>query len=125
MIDDEISVCEIARDLLAELGYVVTVAHDGKEGVDLFRSRQASIDLVLLDLDMPLMGGKETFEHLRGIKPKLRIIILTGYGENVIEQTAFGSEVNSFIQKPFQPEDLAVRIREVLDTREPETELAG
>jgi PAS domain S-box-containing protein len=116
IIDDEMSVCEIARDLLTELGYNVVYAYDGKAGVDLYRDRRGSIDLVLLDLNMPLMGGKETFEQLRSINPKLRIIILTGYGESAI-QNGFPGEADSFIQKPFQLEDLAVKIRQVLDSR--------
>ena len=82
----------------------------------LYRNRQGSIDLVLLDLNMPLMGGKETFEQLRSINPKLRIIILTGYGESAI-QNGFPGAADSFIQKPFQLEDLAVKIRHVLDAR--------
>ena len=122
IIDDEISVCEIAGDLLSELGYVVTRANDGKAGVDMYAGRQGIIDLVLLDLDMPLMGGKETFERLRSINPNLRIIILTGYGESVLEQAGLSSEVDSYLQKPFQLEDLAVKIREVLDSRRPATE---
>jgi PAS domain S-box-containing protein len=125
IIDDEISVCEIAGDLLSELGYVVARANDGQAGVDLYRSRQGTIDLVLLDLDMPLMGGKETFEHLRSINPGLRIIILTGYGEDVLEEAGFTSEVDSYLQKPFQLEDLALKIREVLDSRRPATEFAN
>ena len=124
IIDDEMSVCEIARDLLTELGYHVLHAHDGKAGVNLYRDRQGSIDLVLLDLNMPLMGGKETFEQLRSINPKLRIIILTGYGENSI-QNGFRSEADSFVQKPFQLEDLAVKIRQVLDSRKAAAKLVG
>ncbi len=124
IIDDEMSVCEIARDLLADLGYNVMYAYDGKAGVELYRDRQGSIDLVLLDLNMPLMGGKETFELLRSINPKLRIIILTGYGESAI-QNGFPGEADSFIQKPFQLEDLAVKIRQVLDSRKPAAKLAG
>jgi len=125
VIDDEISVCEIARDILTELGYVVTYAHDGKAGVEKYQTRQGSIDLVLLDLNMPLMGGKGTFEQLKSINPRLRIIILTGYGEKMLEQTGFSREADSFIQKPFQVEDLAVKVRQVLDSRTPATELVN
>jgi DNA-binding response OmpR family regulator len=118
------SVCEIARDLLADLGYKVLHAHDGKAGVELYRDRQGSVDLVLLDLNMPLMGGKETFEQLRSINPKLRIIILTGYGESSI-QNGFPGEADSFIQKPFHLEDLALKIRQVLDSKKPAAKLVG
>jgi CheY-like chemotaxis protein len=124
IVDDEISVCEITRDLLADLGYVVLYAYDGKAGVELYRDRRGSIDLVLLDLNMPLMGGRETFEQLRSINPKLRIIILTGYGESAI-QNGFPGEADSFIQKPFQLEDLALKIRQVLDSKKPAAKLVS
>jgi CheY-like chemotaxis protein len=116
IIDDEVSVCEIARDLLMDLGYIVTYAYDGKAGVEMYKNRQGSIDLVLLDLNMPLMGGKETFEQLRSINPNLHIIILSGYGEQVMHQGKF-PDADSFLQKPFQLEDLAMKIRQVLDSR--------
>jgi DNA-binding NtrC family response regulator len=122
VIDDEISVCEIARDMLSDLGYTVITVHDGKSGVETYRIRQASIDLVLLDMNMPLLGGKAAFEQLRGINPGVRIIILTGYGRGVIEPPTFPGEVNEFLQKPFQLEDLATKIRQVLDKRAPATQ---
>jgi PAS domain S-box-containing protein len=117
IIDDEITVCEIARDMLTGLGYTVYVEHDGKSGVELYRIRQATIDLILLDINMPVMGGKQTFEILRGINPRARIIIVTGYGREGVETSTFSSQVNGFMQKPFQLEMLALKAREVLDER--------
>ncbi len=117
VIDDELSVCEIARDMLAGLGYTVYVEHDGKSGVDLYRIRQATIDLIILDINMPVMGGKQTFEVLRSINPRCRIIIMTGYGREGVETSNFSAEVNAFMQKPFQLEVLALKVREILDDR--------
>jgi PAS domain S-box-containing protein len=116
LIEDELSVCEIAQDMLTGLGYTVAAAHDGRQGVDTYRSRQGSIDLVLLDINMPVMGGKEAFEQLRGINPGVRIVIVTGYGHEAVDIGAFPSEVNGFVQKPFQLETLAVTVRTVLDS---------
>jgi len=124
VIDDEVSVAEIARDMLNDLGYSVTTVYDGKTGVETYRTRQASFDLVLLDMNMPLMGGREAFERLRDINPNLRIIILTGYGKGVLERPTFTSEINEFLQKPFQLEDLATKVRHVLDLQSVESELA-
>ncbi len=117
VIDDEVSVCEIARDMLTGLGYNVYVVHDGKAGVEFYRTRQGTIDLILLDINMPVMGGKEAFPVLRGINPAARIIIVTGYGKNVADPSQFPGEVNGFMQKPFQLETLALKVREVLDAR--------
>ena len=63
VVEDEMSVAEIARDMLTGLGYTVFVVPDGREGVELYRTRQATIDLILLDINMPVMGGKEAFER--------------------------------------------------------------
>ena len=125
VVDDELSVCEIARDMLADLGYSVFAVHDGKAGVDYYKARQGSIDLVLLDMNMPLMGGGQAFEQFRAINPNLRIIILTGYGRGVIETAELSAAVNAFVQKPFQIEDLALKVRQVLDTRTAQAELTS
>jgi CheY-like chemotaxis protein len=118
IIDDELSVCEIARDMLAGLGYTVSIAHDGKSGVEYYRSRQASIDLILLDINMPVMGGRDTFELLRELNPNVRIIVITGYGKDTVETSRFSSAVNGFVQKPFQLELLASRVRQALDEKQ-------
>jgi PAS domain S-box-containing protein len=115
VIEDEISVSEIARDMLSGLGYTVYTVHDGKSAVDFYRARQASIDLVLLDINMPVMSGTEAFEQLRAINPSVRIVIVTGYGTADIEQSSFSSPPNGFLQKPFQLETLATTVRGFLD----------
>jgi two-component system, cell cycle sensor histidine kinase and response regulator CckA len=117
IIDDEVSVCEIARDMLTGLGYTVYTEHDGKAGVEMYTTHQATIDLILLDINMPVLGGKETFELLRSINSSCRIIIVTGYGRGIIETSMFPGDVNGFMQKPFQIETLAAKVREVLDRK--------
>ncbi|HCV42496.1 MAG TPA: hypothetical protein DGH68_03360 [Bacteroidetes bacterium] len=117
VIDDEMSVCEIARDMLADLGYTVMLEHDGKAGVEFYRGRQASVDLILLDVNMPLMGGKQAFEELRRLNPNVRVIFLTGYGKESAEIATLPEDANGFLQKPFQVEDLAARVRSALDLR--------
>ena len=117
VIDDEMSVCEIARDMLTDLGYSVVLQHDGRAGVDFYRSRQAMIDLVLLDVNMPLMGGKQAFEELRLMNRNLRVVFLTGYGKESVELASLPPDANGVLQKPFQVEDLAAKVRSVLDAK--------
>ena len=62
-----------------------------------------------------IIAGLEAFELLRGINPHLRIVIVSGYGKGVIETPRFSSEVNGFVQKPFQLDTLALKVRKVLD----------
>lgn len=115
IIDDEVSVCEIARDMLTGLGYTVMYVHDGKSGVEFYRTRRASIDLVLMNMNMPLMGGRETFRRLKSINPDLPILIVTGHGRAVVDEGSWASEISGYLQKPFQLEDLATKVRAVLD----------
>ncbi|MDH3251445.1 MAG: PAS domain S-box protein, partial [Ignavibacteria bacterium] len=123
VIDDEMSVCEITRDMLSELGYAVSVVHDGKAGVEYYRTRVAAIDLVLLDVNMPVMGGPETFNQLKTLNSRLPIIILTGYGKGVIETSAFDGDRTSFMRKPFPIEELATKVRQTLDSSKEQTQL--
>jgi PAS domain S-box-containing protein len=122
IIDDEKNVCEIARDMLTGLGYTVYIEHDGRSGVGFYRTRLANVDLVLLDMNMPVMGGRDTFDALRSINPHVKIVIITGYGREGLDPSNFATPVNAFIQKPFQIELLATTIRSVLDTRSVITE---
>jgi two-component system, cell cycle sensor histidine kinase and response regulator CckA len=115
VIDDEPPVCEIAQDLLTSLGYTVYVAHNGREGVEFYRSHRATVDLILLDINMPVMSGTEAFEYLRTINPHAKVIIVTGYGKGAADTPRFTTEVNGFVQKPFQIETLAIKVRKVLD----------
>ncbi len=115
LIDDEVSVCEIAKDMLSGLGYTVMYVHDGKAGVEFYRTRRASIDLVLMNMNMPLMGGRETFRQLRSINPEVPILIVTGHGKAVVDEVSWASEISGYLQKPFQLEDLAAKVRAVLD----------
>lgn len=117
IIDDEVSVCEIAKDMLTNLGYSVSYVHDGRAGVEFYRTRRASIDLVLMNMNMPLMGGRETFRQLKNISPDLPILIVTGHGRAVVDESAWSSEISGYLQKPFQLEDLALKVRHVLDGR--------
>jgi PAS domain S-box-containing protein len=115
IVDDEVSVCEIAKDMLSTLGYSVIYVHDGKAGVEMYRTRCASIDLVLMNMNMPLMGGRETFRQLKNINPDLPILIVTGHGRAVLDESSWPSEIGGYLQKPFQLEDLAMKVRHVLD----------
>jgi len=87
IIDDEVSVCEIAKDMLSNLGYGVSFVHDGKAGVEMYRTRRASIDLIMMNMNMPLMGGRETFRQLKNINPDLPVLIVTGHGRAVLDES--------------------------------------
>jgi two-component system, cell cycle sensor histidine kinase and response regulator CckA len=95
IVDDEEVVRELARVILVELGYSVTVCKDGKEAVDYYRMSWREIDLVLLDMVMPELGGRDTFAAMRRINPAVRVILSSGYSINSEAQG------NGFCRKAF------------------------
>jgi CheY-like chemotaxis protein len=110
-------VTEILSEMITSLGYTVDIARNGKAGIERYRSSQGSIDLILLDVNMPVMDGHEAFDEIRRINPHANIIIVTGYGRKSAETSSFSGPVQAIIQKPFQIETLALTLRQVLDQR--------
>ena len=113
--EDEPGVRQIAGDVLRSLGYRVLEAADGSEALRLAADESAAIDLLLTDVIMPLMSGRELADQLKRLRPGLRTLFMSGYTDDVI---AYRGELGSdaeFLQKPFSPDALAQRIRQVLD----------
>ncbi|MCX7981725.1 MAG: PAS domain S-box protein [Syntrophales bacterium] len=115
VVDDELPVLDVAADILSYLGYTVLKASGGEEAISIYRERKADIDLVILDMIMPRMNGKDVFIRLKEIDPSVRVCITTGYTQTgqALEMLDLG--VKAFIQKPYAISELAHRIREILD----------
>ncbi len=114
VIDDEANVREVASDILAEQGYIVIPAASGAEGVDLFRANRQEVGVVLLDLKMPGMNGKETFHELQKIQPDLKIIFTSGYSESEVATLTQESERIAFLSKPYNVKALTNQIGQML-----------
>jgi PAS domain S-box-containing protein len=114
LVDDEPILRTTGTAMLQGLGYEVLVAADGAEAVRVLRQHTDSIDLVILDMIMPVMGGRECFAVLRSIQPELRIILASGFSrdEDVRELKQRG--LAGFIQKPFRTSDLSHLLATVL-----------
>jgi CheY-like chemotaxis protein len=108
-------IVEVSRELLEVLGYRVHVAKNGKDAVEIYKEKQREIDVIILDMIMPGMGGGETFETLKSINPDVRVILSSGYSINGKAKEIMKRGCKSFIQKPFQMGDLSEKIRKVLD----------
>ncbi|MFQ5799215.1 MAG: response regulator, partial [Bacteroidota bacterium] len=115
LVDDEPPVCEIASDMLMGLGYKVIVAEDGEKALSLYRQQKSMIGLVILDIDMPQMDGHETLQRLHQSEPNVPVLISSGYGCGGLGIDAFNGKIEGFLQKPYQIEDIAKVVREVLD----------
>jgi len=113
--DDEPALRTMTKLVLENSGYSVLLAKDGREAVDMFQQRAGEIAMVLLDMTMPVMGGKEAFRLIREIRPSVPVIVLTGYTEDVAREDLGASAVAGFIQKPYSAEKLVAEIRASLE----------
>ena len=114
LVDDEDTVLEVARDMLAKLGYTVITASNGKEAVQYYQSNWQEIDLVVLDMLMPEMGGRDAFLALQKINPEVSAILSTGYDLNLAAQEILEQGVMGFIQKPYTLEQFSSVLADVL-----------
>jgi len=116
-VDDEEMIIEIGLEILEALGYNVLCARNGKEAIKIYTSNKDNIDVVLLDLVMPGMSGKETYRELKKINPDINVVVSTGcdIDEDTIQLIKESS--TQYIQKPFNIMALSKTLREVLDRK--------
>jgi len=113
--EDESSLRAMCKEILEKLGYEVLLAADGEEAFKIFKANKNKISLIVLDLVMPKVGGKETFEKIKRIKSDAKVIFVTGYSMEAIHDDFSASDGHILIQKPYRTNVLANKIREVLD----------
>ena len=116
VVDDEEIIRNVAMDILHDLGYDVLLASSGKEGVKIYADKKYVIDLVILDMIMPEMGGKETFKKLKEINPDVKILISSGYAQDSLPEQFVDDGEAGFIQKPYNINEIAEIIKKVLST---------
>ncbi len=115
LVDDEKMVAEVGSQMVERLGYNVFTANSGKDAISFFRDNHGKVDLVILDMIMPEMGGKEVFDALRQIHSRVKIILSSGYSLNGRANDIMNQGCKGFIQKPFSMQELADKIKEVLN----------
>lgn len=114
VVDDEPVVRTLSEKLLLRLGYAVTICKDGKEAVKKYQASWREIDLVLLDLIMPAMNGRDTFLAMRKINPEVAVLISSGYSLDEAAQGLLDQGVRDFIQKPFKASVLEEKINALI-----------
>lgn len=115
LVDDEKYILEIGRDMLEQYGYTTFVAESGEKAVEVYRAGNKEIDLIVLDLNMPGMGGHRCLEKLLEINPAAKVIIASGYSQNAEVKRTMNSGAVGFIGKPYRLVDMLKKVREVLD----------
>ncbi len=112
--DDDQACLDVGVRMLQKLGYTVLKARDGQEAIEVYKTNQNNIDLVILDMKMPHNGGL-TFKQLRKINADAKILITSGYTEDYRIRELISQGCNGFIQKPFSLMVLSERIRKALN----------
>jgi signal transduction histidine kinase/ActR/RegA family two-component response regulator len=116
MVEDNESILDAAKILLQDFGYEVSTATNAEKALEIYNAEKEKIDLVILDLNMPGMGGRECLDKMREIEPGLKTIITSGYSSAEIFEDIHQSGTSVFVEKPYQIEDLLKTIRDVLDS---------
>jgi len=114
-VDDEAMLAELGQELLASLGYTVTAILNSREALNLFRSDPQAFDLVITDMTMPGLTGKELAKELMGVRPDIPIILCTGFSEQINEKQAKEIGVRGYIMKPYTVNSLNATIRRALE----------
>ena len=111
VVEDDIAIMKLHQEVLVRYGYTVLVAGDGVEALEVFNNHADEIQIVVVDVIMPRMNGRETVEELRKLKPKLPIIMTSGYTDEIVNRASLDKLRVSFLQKPVRPLDLLATIR--------------
>ncbi len=115
LVDDEQVVLDVGKELLRELGYTVLEAGGGREAVEIYKENKDKIGLVLLDMVMPGMGGREAYDKMKEINPDVKVLLSSGYSKDGLATEILERGCNGFIQKPFNMKEISEKIREILD----------
>ncbi|MHB8521283.1 MAG: PAS domain-containing hybrid sensor histidine kinase/response regulator [Limisphaerales bacterium] len=120
VVEDELPVRELVREVLRRLGYVILEAESGAKALEVWRQHRHAIDLVLTDMVMPDgMTGRELAGRLQAEQPRLKVIFTSGYSADVLGKDFVLSEGTNFLQKPYPPQRLVQVVRACLDRSDP------
>jgi CheY-like chemotaxis protein len=121
VVEDQVSVRELCRHVLADAGYGVLEAGDGVAALEIFHARNGAIDLLLCDVVMPRMKGPQLAAQLDALGARVPILLMTGYADAQIRQSLRSGD--DLLLKPFHPQQLLQRVRSLLDAAATRTDL--
>ena len=120
VVDDEVMVKDLARDILKRYGYTVLTAAGGEEAVQLYQQHTGAIATVVLDVVMPGMDGREVFARMRQINPAAKIIVSSGYSSDRDADELLKQGAAGFVKKPYRMAELVKVVGEVIERHEGE-----
>jgi two-component system, cell cycle sensor histidine kinase and response regulator CckA len=117
-VDDENMILTVGKQMMEKMGYDVLVADSGEEAVRVYEAQYEQIDMVVLDLVMPDMGGGETYDALRAINSDVKVLLSSGYNLDWQAEEILARGCDGFLQKPFNMNELCNNLRMILDEQE-------
>ena len=117
LVDDEEVILKVGQELLEAMGYRVLIARDGKEAVEVYKKNRDDIDIVVLDMVMPNMGGGEAYDRMKQINPDIKVLLSSGYSIDGQATEILERGCDGFIQKPFSMKELSEKIKEILEKK--------
>jgi CheY-like chemotaxis protein len=115
LVDDEEVVLKVGQELLEAMGHQVLTAKDGKEAITVYKKNRDKIDIVVLDMVMPRMGGGKAYDLMKEINPDVKVLLSSGFSVDGEASEILKRGCDGFIQKPFTMKQLAAKIRGILD----------
>ena len=115
VVEDEAVVLDILREVLSGLGYSVLAATNGEEGLRILSTHPGKIHLLLTDVVMPMMAGPDLSDRAAAMRPEMRTLFISGYTEHTVIRHGVPGGGRGFLQKPFTPDAVARKVREILD----------
>jgi CheY-like chemotaxis protein len=113
LVDDEPMILDVGQRMLERLGYSVLTAASGKEALEVFGRHKDAVQLVILDMVMPRMGGRDTFYRLRELRADVKVLLSSGYSADSGAAELLGEGCAGFIQKPFSLQALSQKLFEI------------
>ena len=114
VVDDEFNIRSMLKEVLEMNGYNVFTAANGQEGIDIFRKNTSQIDLIILDMVMPVMDGKQAFLEIKKLKKSQKVIIISGYAKKDDLREILNKGALAFMSKPFQIDSIVKKVKEFL-----------
>ncbi|MCF8044263.1 MAG: PAS domain S-box protein [Desulfarculaceae bacterium] len=117
VVDDEEAILDFCRVALGRFGYEVMTASSGEEALEIYKEKQETVDLLIMDLSMPGMGGQRSLREIKGLYPAVQVIVASGYSPDVQAGVLKETGAEGFVAKPYRLEDLLNAVRRVLDAK--------
>lgn len=114
--EDDTTVRELHRLILEGAGYRVIAASDGQEALDRFREHQTEVDMLVSDVIMPKIDGKRLYEEIRTSRPDMKVLLISGYTNDIFVERGIMEDEYGFMAKPVVPSDLLRQVRQILDS---------